>query len=156
MNCEGKAFTVSLLNRHTASKTKLFFSGNHRERMANYKLQKKRPNITSSHRNTHHLFYRVTCVLHVLFAERRMHLEHQAGLAQLSRHCKTSLRTPFTRKRLLQINLAADSTEARNSLGVNCRQNPITVIASPQVLALHKNVVLVIRMTNLGRRRRHS
>src|SRR5262249_17131687 len=156
MNCEGKAFTVSLPNRHTASKARIVFSRNHRERMANYELQKERPNITSSHRNTHHLFYRVTCVLHVLLAERRMPLEPQGGLAQFSRHCKASLGTPFTCKRLLQINFAADSTEARNSLGVNCRQNPITVIASPQVLALHKNVVLVIRMTNLGRRRRHS
>src|SRR6266850_681232 len=85
-----------------------------------------------------------------------MNEKHQTCLSQFLGHGQTFRRVKFRGESFLEVNLAAASCEARYPLGHNRRENPVPGPSLAQLFRTNKRVILVVGMTDVAWRLRHT
>src|SRR6476620_6823519 len=111
--------------------------------------------LRSCRRHGHYLANRRSGVQHVEPMKRRMHEHRKTRLAEMTRDGQPLLRPHIgAGERLLQIDLAAASRDARYAFGVDCFHDALPCPARLERLRLHEAIVLVIGVPAVGTRNR--
>lgn len=115
-----------------------------------------RPAGLSSGCPAHHFRDNIGREGNVFTAQCRMHEEHNARFSEFPGNRQSCLRSPFGGKCRLHVDFATATGKAWNPLGSDFRDNSISAPTRTECLRMNERIILVVRMANVLRRRRHA